>query len=310
MSALSARRGLLSRLGLSSRAAAPDGALVLPRWLRRPARAFRHLLSGEVEAPRYAATALTAGFLAVTGVYGMIVGGHTSTVVQAFTARSGFAMSDIRVSGNLETSEIDIIQQIGLDGWTSLIGFDAEAARARIAGLPWVESASVQKVYPDRIDVKITERRPFAIWQHGSQLTVVEKDGSIIAPFTSQRHAALPLVVGMGAAREAGTLVDRMAQFPGIASRAVGYMRIGERRWDVRLENGVTLRLPEGREDEALAEVAELDDAYDILSRDVLVVDLRLPDRLVVKLTPEAATHRASMIEDRLDSKRKAGRRI
>ena len=66
----------------------------------------------------------------------------------------------------------------------------------------------------------------------------------------------------------------------------------------------------EGREDEALAEVAELDDAYDILSRDVLVVDLRLPDRLVVKLTPEAATHRASMIEDRLDSKRKAGRRI
>ena len=127
MSALSARRGLLSRLGLSSRAAAPDGALVLPRWLRRPARAFRHLLSGEVEAPRYAATALTAGFLAVTGVYGMIVGGHTSTVVQAFTARSGFAMSDIRVSGNVETSEIDIIQQIGLDGWTSLIGFDAEA---------------------------------------------------------------------------------------------------------------------------------------------------------------------------------------
>lgn len=310
MSALSAPGGLLARIGRAGGNAGGDGALVLPRWMRRPARFLGHLFSGNVEAPPHATKALMGGFFAATAFYGMVAGGHTSTVVQAFTARSGFAMADIRVSGNRETSEIDIIQQIGLDGWTSLIGFDAGGARERITELPWVEGASVQKVYPDRIDVRVTERKPFAIWQHGSQLTVIERDGTVIAPYASQRHATLPLVVGVGAAGEGAAFVEQVARYPGLASRAVGYMRIGGRRWDIRLENGITLKLPEGREAAALAEVARLEAEYGLLGRDIVTVDLRLADRLIVKLTPEAATARAAMIETRSGKKGKAGQRI
>ncbi len=86
---------------------------------------------------------------------------------QAVTGRLGFAIDEVRVSGNTRTSEIDILQSLDLDGWTSLIGFDAEAARDRIAALPWVEVASVRKVYPDELEVKIQERAAFAIWQQG-----------------------------------------------------------------------------------------------------------------------------------------------
>ncbi len=74
----------------------------------------------------------------------------------------GFAVDQVRVSGNKETSEIDILERLDLDGWTSLVGFDAEAARARITGLPWVKVAAVRKIYPDALEVRIEEREPFA----------------------------------------------------------------------------------------------------------------------------------------------------
>src|SRR5690606_12257848 len=105
-----------------------------------------------------------------TGLYGAYVGGHMPAVAQAVTARTGFAVDEIRVVGHKETSEIDILGQLGLDGWTALVGFNAEAARERVAALPWVEVASVRKVYPHEIEVRVREREPFAIWQHGREL--------------------------------------------------------------------------------------------------------------------------------------------
>ena len=77
--------------------------------------------------------------------------------------------------------------------------------------LPWVKAAAVRKVYPDALEVRIEEREPFAIWQHGSQLAVVERSGKVIAPFGGGRHAVLPLVIGYGAA-EAGRRLRRQDQ--------------------------------------------------------------------------------------------------
>ncbi|MDP3896413.1 MAG: FtsQ-type POTRA domain-containing protein, partial [Mesorhizobium sp.] len=144
---------------------------MLPRSLRKPARIIGRLLGGHVTPPRYAATMATAAFLSITGLYGTVVGGHVPTLVQAVTARSGFAIDDVRMSGNKETSDIDILERLGLDGWTSLIGMDADAARKRISDLPWIESVSVRKIYPNTIEISVVERKPFAIWQHGRTLS-------------------------------------------------------------------------------------------------------------------------------------------
>jgi cell division protein FtsQ len=220
-------------------------------------------------------------------------------VVQAITARSGFAVDDVRIAGHREISEIDVIGAIGLDGWTSLIGFDAKGARARIGTLPWVKSVSVRKIYPDTLDVQIEERQPFAIWQHGSELTLIEASGNVIAPFSSNRHASLPLVIGLGAPEKAAAFVAKVEQYPELAARVKGYIHIGERRWDLRLENGVTIKLPEDGADEAIAEVLELDRRQGLLSRDIAAVDLRLADRLVIKLTPEAALRREASLTER-----------
>jgi cell division protein FtsQ len=285
--------------------------LVLPRMLRRPARLLERLTSGDVEPPRFAASFGAAAVIGVFSVYGAWLGGHAPAIAQALTARSGFAVDEVRVFGNAETSEIDILQQLGLDGWTSLIGFDADAARQRIAELDWIKTASVRKVYPDTIEVRIEERQPYAIWQHGSQLTVVERSGEAIAPFTGGRLSGLPLVIGYGAAEHAAGFVERIRRFPELASRVKGYMLVAERRWDMRLENGITIRLPEHGDDAVLAELLRLDREHGLLSRDIAAVDLRIDDRLVVKLTPAAALQReAALAAIKKAAGRKPGKRI
>jgi len=285
--------------------------LVLPRLLRRPARLLERLTAGEAELPRFAASAGAAAVIGMFSLYGAWLGGHVPAVVQALTARAGFAVDEVRVFGNVETSEIDILQQLDLDGWTSLIGFDADQARRRIADLDWIKVASVRKVYPDAIEVHIEERQPFAIWQHGSQLTVVERSGEVIAPFSGGRLSSLPLVIGYGAAERAAGFVDEIGRFPELASRVKGYMLVAQRRWDLRLENGITVRLPERGEDAALAELLRLDREHGLLSRDIAVVDLRIDDRLVVKLTPAAALEReAALAALKKSAGRKQGKSI
>ena len=286
------------------------GGFVLPRLLRRPARLLGRVNEGEFTPPPFAATVATAMLLAASGLYGAYIGGHFPALVQATTARTGFAVDQIRVSGYHETSEIDILDRLELDGWTSLIGFDAEKARERIAALPWVRSAAVRKVYPDEMEVEIEERKPFAIWQHGRDLTIVERSGNAIVPFSDSRQATLPLVIGLGAPEKAAGFLEKIKSYPELASRIKGYIRVGERRWDLRLENGVTIKLPENGEFEAIETILAMDKESGVLSRDIAAVDMRLNDRLVIQLTPEAALRRNAALEEKSKSGRKPERRI
>lgn len=306
------------QIGTAGPAEAGAGALavfgrhfVLPRWLRRPARMVSHLCSGDYKAPRFAASIMAAGLIGSSVLYGAWLGGQIPAAVQGVSARTGFAVDEVRVSGHRETSEIDILDKLELDGWTSLVGFDAGAARDRIATLPWVKTAAVRKVYPGTLEIRVEERQPFAVWQHGSQLAIVERDGGIIEPYAGSRHANLPLVVGLGAQTEAVPVVELVARYPDLASRVRGYIYIAERRWDLRLDNGVTVRLPEFGLDEAVASLAAMDREQGLLSRDVRVVDMRLAGRLAVQLTPEAMVRRSAMLEEASKAaRRRAGKKI
>ncbi|MDP3898494.1 MAG: cell division protein FtsQ/DivIB, partial [Mesorhizobium sp.] len=123
--------------------------------------------------------------------------------------------------------------------------------------------------------------------------------GSIIVPFRHERYATLPLVIGSGANAEAAAFVARLGKTPELSSRVNAFIRVAERRWDLRLENGLTIKLPETGEDDAIAEIVSLDREQGLLSRDLAAVDMRFEDRLVVKLTPEAVLRRNAALNER-----------
>lgn len=242
---------------------------------------------------------LAAVVLASTGLYGMALGGHTTTVIDEIAQPLGFAIETVDVSGNVETSEIDVLQALWQTGAESLPSLDPDAARATLEAMPWIEKASVAKTYPDRVAIALQEKKPFALWQKGRELFIVDREGREIVPYAPGRYANLPFVVGTGAARHAAGFLDELDVLPELRARVTAYLRVGDRRWDLRLENGVTIRLPEEGAIEAAAEVARMDRDLGLLSRDILVVDMRIEDRMVIRLTPDAFVRRDAALKER-----------
>ncbi|QFY60593.1 cell division protein FtsQ/DivIB [Rhizobium grahamii] len=305
----------VKRVGRPSHRAEPsypegDGRMVLPRPLRRVVRFLVSLGSGRIHIPAHVGTVSALAFLSATGLYGMSLGGHTEAVAQATTTAAGFAIEDVKVSGNSETSEIDILQLIGLDGTTSLVALDVDAARQKIATLPWVESVEIRKVYPKTIEVKLKERTAYAIWQHGAELSLVEKGGAVIAPLRDNKFSQLPLVVGRGAEVAAVSLEDEFSKWPDIKARVKAYVWISGRRWDLHMDNGVVIKLPEDEIDLALARLSKFMKEQDLLDRDIAAVDLRLSDRTAIQLTPEAMARRQLVLDQRTKDLKKAGQNI
>lgn len=255
-------------------------AVVLPRVLRRPARLLAHM-----KAPRRAGLKAAAVFFAVTLTAGVVLGGHVMTVASAVTAAAGFRIENVKITGQSQTSEVDVLGALDIGTYPSLLTLDIEAAKARIEALPWVRQATLVKLFPDSLDIAIAERDPFALWQHDGLTSLVDRSGRVIAETSDERYAALPRVVGAGAAERVGEYTALLQAVPAIAKRARAGVLVSERRWNVVLDNGIEVMLPPDGAEAALERVAALDASRQLLSREVAAVDVRDSDRLVLRLT-------------------------
>jgi cell division protein FtsQ len=204
--------------------------------------------------------------------------------------RAGFGIEEIVVTGNMKTDVAEVFTALALDAPTSILGYDLQAARARIETLNWVHAAELTRVLPDGLSVRIEERQPFAVWQRRQLLYVIDRAGRGLDPVGPNDYPGLPIVVGDGAAALAPALLDAVAQFPEIRARLASAQRIGGRRWTLKLRGGPDILLPAGAPDETagiapgLAELDRLMRDERLLERPVLMVDLRLADRVAIRL--------------------------
>jgi cell division protein FtsQ len=202
------------------------------------------------------------------------------------TARAGFAVSKIEINGLRYTPRLAVHAALGAnDG--AILFTDLDEIRARIETISWVKQAQVIRKLPDRLEVSIAERTPFAIWQHRGRLAIIDAQGLELTGQGVERFADLPLVVGEGAATHAHQVFADMAVVPGLRHRVDSVVWIGNRRWDVRFKTGEILMLPEGRvqQQSALKAFAELQNGYQLLGRGKARFDMRLGDRMFVART-------------------------
>jgi cell division protein FtsQ len=276
-----------------------DGGLVLPKFLRKPARFFEKLFDGEIVIPRHTEVAGLIAIFASTALYGSIAGGQFEGAAERMTTVLGFAVSEVEIVGHENTSEIAVFEALGLDGFTSLVSMDVRGARGSLQELPWVETASVRKAYPGKLVITLKERDAFAIWQTGETLSLIERDGSVIGAYAGTGFNNLPLVVGPGAATRATAFMELLSAYPQIVGQVKALIHVGERRWDVRLASGITVKLPADKPEKAIERLLAMDAETGILSRDIASVDLRLQDRMTVALTENAALRREAALEAR-----------
>ena len=211
-------------------------------------------------------------------------GGSLRDSVGAITADLGLRVQSVVIEGRQKTPQAELQAALAIAPGDPILTYSLQAARARLEAIQWVQQATVTRRLPDTIVVHLQERSPFAVWQHDGKFVLIDRKGQIVtdsdvAAFASQ----LPLVVGLGAPAAAAALEDALAAQPEIASRVVAAVRVGERRWNLRLKSGMDVLLPEGAEVQALAKLAELQRQHAILDRPLQALDMRLPDRLVFR---------------------------
>jgi len=250
--------------------------------------------------------------LGATLGYGAVAGDHLPLVIDwvkdvrdAAANATGFRIAAISLTGPKEVSREEVLTVAGVTGHASLLFLDADAARTRLLANPWIADAAVLKLYPDRLQITITERQAFALWQKDGRVGVIAADGTVLEPFVENRYVRLPLVVGRGAERRAKDFLAILDRYPDIRSQLRASIMVADRRWNLRLKNGIDVRLPESNVEQALDRLVALDHEKKILSRDILAIDLRLSDRVTVRLSDAAAAAREEALKDK--KKKKGG---
>ncbi len=302
--------------------AATLGAIGLLReWLgtkRAPAKARidraeeppRLIALLERHLPRRTGTAATVLLLLASAGLGVVKGGHLedftaglSDARNALANSAGFRITTVAINGRRQLSQDEVLAIGGVNGHSSLLFLDAAAVRGKLKANPWISEATVLKLYPGQLRIDIVERSAFALWQRDGRLSVIADDGAVLEPYVSRRFLSLPLVVGKGAETHAKDFLALLARFPRVNSVTKAAVFVGERRWNLRLKDGLDIRLPENEVGNALATLSTLDREDRLFSRDIVAVDMRLPNRLTVQLSEDAAKAREESLKPKKPKK-------
>lgn len=312
-------RGVLDRLLTlkpKARAVAPAIAAgygwhgAAPGWQRALRRAFVTLVNLKI--PHGIGSSAAALLLVASATYGAVRGGHGEEIAANLqnlcddvANAAGFRISEIALTGEHELGRQKVLAIAGITGRSSLLFLDPAQTRKRLTANPWISEATVLKLYPGRLRIEVKERKPFALWQKDGNVYLIAEDGTVLEAFVPQRFAKLPLVVGEGAEHAAPAFMKIVARFPDIAGRVQASVYVAERRWDLYLKDKIVVELPEHAPEAALTTLAALDRAKNLLSRDIVAVDLRLADRVAVQLSDAAYAAR----EDALKAAAKAAKK-
>lgn len=259
-----------------------------PRWLRPVLRGSVALvaLGTLVAVPTYL---VREGYVDSAAAFA-----HDNGMI--LSAGFGLAVREVLVQGRGESAGQDVLAALDVKRGSPILGFDPHEAKLRLEQLPWVRKATVERRLPDTVFVHLEERVPMALWQKDGKLTLVDRDGAIIPGTDPARYGQLPQIIGEGAPANAPAILAITAAEPDLRARVAAMSFVGGRRWTVIFDNGAEVQLPEQDVGRAWAKFAVLERTQGVLAHDVANIDLRLPDRTVVRLSPGVTPPKAAPI--------------
>jgi len=196
---------------------------------------------------------------------------------------TGLTVRNVYVAGRSETEARDLIAALDVRKGDPILAVDPEEARERLLGLGWVEDATVRRRLPSTLEIAIVERRPLALWQRQGKLLLIDRKGAPITRNDLSRFRELPIVIGEGAPEQAADLLDRLRLQPELAERLHAATFVGGRRWSLHFKDGLEVHLPEGDLGASLGRLVELQRRRGVLTMQLRSIDLRQPDRVVVR---------------------------
>lgn len=248
----------------------------------------------------------TIVFFVASIAFGLVRGGYVDgfsslygSPITAMTRVAGFGVERVTISGLYRLNEKDVLHASGI-GMTSALPFvDVETVRTNLMALPIVKDASVRKMYPDQMVIVIEERDPYALWQLNGEISAIAADGRVMEGLHEGGLTSLPLVAGAGAAEHVQEFVALSQLVPELTPLIRAGIYVGQRRWTLAMTNGLEVMLPETDPAKAVQQLASLVKDDRVLEKDIVMLDLRQPHRVTVRLTENAAALRVEMLKER-----------
>lgn len=212
----------------------------------------------------------------------------TSKNFVSWTAEQGFTVQNVEVVGRNKVTPQFVMGALQIQRGMPILSYDPRGAQTRLSENPWLQSVNVERRLPDTIFVRIQERTPAARWQVDGKLALVDAEGVALTTEGLEQYQYLPIIIGQEARHQLVDLFDLLRAQPAIGKEVAAATWIGNRRWDLRLKNGIVIRLPALHPETAMAQLAQLDETDKVLTRDILSVDLRLPEKAVLQPTIRA----------------------
>ncbi len=233
-------------------------------------------------------------FVLWLGAWFYISGAATRTVEWAeekaynLAASQGFYVQDILVEGRVHASADVLLALLNTERGDPIFAFDPQEAKDLIERISWVKEAHVERRLPQTIYIGLIEREPVALWQNKQKVRLVDIDGVTITDTDIAPFEGLPIIVGETAPIIYPVLRPLLLAEPEISERLEAVIRVGDRRWDLRLKNGVTIKLPEENEAMALRNLARMQSEDNIFGKDLTEIDMRVQGRITVRTSPGA----------------------
>ena len=239
---------------------------------------------------RMAMISASFGFLALATA-AVFVRNDANLWLMETTSDAGLVLSDIEISGLNRTKHRDIEAILDVDTGMPLLAIDLAALQSRIEGLPWVKEAVVNRQLPGKMTIDIKERVPFALSQLNGKVNLVDPDGVVVTDKGLGEFKDRVLVVGNVGKIQLSEFNQLLNSHPVVGDRVRSAVWVNDRRWDIVFKNGIRVKLPSSMADTynmqtAWTRFAELNKQHSLLEREVSVIDMRMHDRLVVRVTP------------------------
>jgi len=235
---------------------------------------------------------LTLTLLVPAAIYAVMAAPSVENWFVEGTRDAGFVLENLKIEGIDRSKRSDVLAALDVDTGVPLLAIDLKQIQKKLEALNWVKRAEVTRVLPGELNIRLHERQPYALWQDHGKVRLIDPDGVVITDKNLGEFAHLMLVVGNGAQTHVKALEMMLDKAPELAARVRSAVRVGERRWDLIFSNGIRVKLPEEDQKPYGAEAAwqrfiDFEYKHRLLEREISVIDMRLKDRMVLRVSPE-----------------------
>lgn len=261
-----------------------SGKKARSKVLRR-ARRWRWAVGGGIAA--FVLLTAMIGWQIYRGDFINTTGKHLAEAYANVTAASGFGVANVAVEGRERTDKKLLMEAVSVDKGESLLSLSVAEIKDRIEHITTIREARVERRLPSTLHITLVERKPVAVWQYQGELHVIDRDGVELKEENPAHYSHLMVVVGKQAPEKFEELLSVLNKQPELASNVVAAVRVGERRWDLKMKQGTKIMLPEEHPEKAWQYLADLEKTRQILSDNLRQIDLRLDEKAFIRLTPQ-----------------------